>query len=78
MLPIPWKDNILIPNNFFVANVRLRSLRTSLVRKGILDRYHSEIVKLLESGYAEEVPDAASSEKVWYLPHHPMISDKKT
>ena len=82
-LPIPWKDEVVIPDNLEVARSRLRSLRHSIVKKGILDRYEVEIKKLVDKGYAEPVSNIVeggsqnSSSKMWYLPHHAVISDKK-
>ncbi len=79
VLPIPFKENVLIPNNFDVADCRLKSLKKSLLKRGLFDRYGDEMVKMIEKGYAEKVPiDAVDrKEKVWYLPHHGVISDKK-
>ena len=81
-LPIPWKDDVVVPDNLEVARSRLRSLQTSVVKKGILGRYEVEIQKLVEKGYAEPVSNIVSgipnsSSKTWYLPHHAVISDKK-
>lgn len=79
-MPIPWKQGVQVPDNEELARSRLRSLRRSLGRRGILDRYDSEIQKLLVKGYAEQVTDSEiqnSSSKIWYLPHHGVISDKK-
>jgi hypothetical protein len=78
-LPIPWKENVVIPNNVSVARSRLDSLNASLHRKGLFYQYDSEIKKLLDAGYAEKVdyPDVQLCEGVWYLPHHAVISDKK-
>ena len=56
-LPIPWRDPCApIPNNVSLATHRLQSLRKSLAKKGLIERYDSEIQKLLRSNYAEEVP----------------------
>ena len=79
VLPIPWKDDIDIPNNRMVALSRLNSLHTTLNRKGIFKSYDSEIKKLLTMGYAECVlqSEASRFEDVWYLPHHAVLSEKK-
>ncbi|KAJ8043465.1 hypothetical protein HOLleu_10558 [Holothuria leucospilota] len=56
-LPIPWRDRSEpLPNNFVVAKPRLDNLHKRLLKEGIYDRYNAEIAKLLERGYAEEVP----------------------
>ena len=76
-LPIPWKRGVSIPNNYGVAKHRLSSTTTSVTRKGILTRYNEEMDKLFEKGFAEQVDLARKSDKVWYLPHHAVVTDKK-
>lgn len=77
-LPIPFKPNIEVPNNFQVALSRLQRNRDSLQKRDLYDRYHCEIVKLLSEGYAERVPPGgASGDRVWYLPHQAVVTDKK-
>ena len=62
-----------------VAESRLRSLKRSLDKRGLTQKYSLEIEKLLSSGYAEKVPigNTDLSDKVWYLPHQAVISDSK-
>ena len=79
-IPIPWRDETVeIPNNITVANSRLQSLKKSLSRKGLNERYKQEIMKLLVNGYAEEVPiqEIHAKRRTWYLSHHAVITDKK-
>ena len=78
-LPIPKREGALFPNNYVAAESRLTSLVKSLKRKGLMSRYNDEIVKLLNKGYAEPVEETECEEidSVWYLPHHPVITDKK-
>lgn len=78
-LPIPWKHDIQMPNNIAVASSRLKSLKSGLSKKGLFTRYDDEIQKLLQNGYAESVPDGEiqSAEKVWYLPHQAVVTEKK-
>jgi len=78
-LPIPWKSSCTVPNNISVAMSRLKSLKASLTKRGLSSRYHDEIVKLLQKGYAEVVPDREihKSSRVWYLPHQAVLNDKK-
>ena len=78
-LPIPWKPNVCLPNNMGVALRRLESLRVSLVKRGLMEKYNSEVKSLLAKGYAEAAPPLpyVSSAKVWYLPHQCVVSDKK-
>lgn len=78
-LPIPWKSNVKVPNNMMVAMSRLKSLKTSLAKRGLTDRYKLEIAKLCSKGYAEKIPnhEIVKSGGVWYLPHQGVTSDKK-
>ena len=78
-LPIPWKPNIDVPNNFSHALSRLKSLKSNLVKRDLLSRYDSEMLKLIDAGYAELVPstEIGFSDKSWYLPHHGVINDKR-
>ena len=54
-LPIPWKENVFLPNNLSVPQSRIRSLMSNLRKKGLVDRYDVEMKTMLENGYAEEV-----------------------
>ena len=80
-MPIPFKRNPPnLPNNKQVAEKRLQSLQKRLNKDANLkERYTEELNKLLEKGYAEEVPqdDKRDDGKVWYLPHHPVFNPKK-
>ena len=79
-LPIPWKNrDSPLPNNFQVAKSRLDSLCKKLKRDNLTERYDQEITKLLANGYAEKVPDneISNAQRVWYLPHHSVITEKK-
>lgn len=78
-IPIPWKPDVKLPINLVMARSRLASLKASLERKGLISLYGGEIQKLLSKGYAELVPSNAGMnlDKVWYLPHQAVITDKK-
>ena len=80
-LPIPWKDpEVSFPNNYIVAKSSMDSLVKKLKRDNLFDRYEQEIDKLLDKEYAENVPQDAlhcNSGKIWYLPHHSVITAKK-
>lgn len=78
-IPIPWKDGVYLPNNIVVAKSRLRSLRTSLDRRGLWDRYSQEVDKLLSLGFAEPVPreEIGRDAGVWYLPHQAVLNPNK-
>ena len=49
-LPIPWRNpGAIIPNNYSVAKYRLDSLKKSLVKKELFNRYDAEVEKMLTS-----------------------------
>ena len=50
-----------------------------LKRDNMNQRYDAEINVLIKKSYVELVPprDICSSERMWYLSHHAVISDKK-
>ena len=80
-IPIPWKrDRPCLPNNQCVARHRLHSLQKRLESKGLTEKYGEGINKFLDKGYAERVPENEldlDDGTVWYLPHHPVISEAK-
>ena len=78
-LPIPWKPNVSVQNNHELALSRLMSLKSSLDRKGTYSRYDHEIQKLLNKGYAENISGGnCQNSKILYLPHHAVVTEKKT
>ena len=77
-IPIPWRDNVQVSNNVSLALTRLKSLKSSISKKGIASQYNAEITKLLDKGYAEPVPiNRLESSEVWYLPHHAVVNPRK-
>ena len=63
-----------------MAEKRLESLKRRLMNNSELHRrYTQEMSKYVDEGYAELVPDddIKKSEKIWYLPHHPVFNPKK-
>ena len=81
-LPIPFRhEESRLPDNKEVAERRLASLRSRLIRNPELSlRYRQEMKSLLDEGHAEQVPfhDSSSApNKIWYLPHHPVLNPKK-
>ena len=81
VLPIPWKDGRPnLPNNKVVAKHRLNSLTKRLNKSDLTETYDQNMHKLIDSGYAEQVPRGeltVDDGSVWYLPHHPVISESK-
>lgn len=91
-LPLPLrKEPIELPNNRSAALRRLYQLKRRFQsRKG--QKYYSDYMefmkKLLDSGYAERVPEIPESERatgdqartksnIWYIPHHGVYHPKK-
>ena len=83
-IPPPWRDpSEKVPNNFFVAKKRLDILfdKKFKTNPDVHEKYKIEIDKLVENNYAEEISNeelfSPESERVWYLPHHYVTSEKK-
>ena len=75
-------DNIQLPNNYFLSLVQLKCLKKRLSQDTTLkENYSKIIVEDLQKGYVITVHDAhmfeQRSDKVWYLPHHPVINPNK-
>ena len=78
-LPIPFRDDIF-PNNRYSCMGRLQSLMKRLERTHMTHVYDENLFKFIDKGYMEQVPDNLldrNDGKVFYLPHHPVVSDKK-
>ena len=76
-LPIPWKSDVHVPNNFGLAEARLKSLCVKLQKCNLFEKYDSEIQALLDKSYAEPVPIYDINKPVvWYLPHHCVVNKK--
>ena len=95
-LPRPLKnENLELPNNRIAAFRRLSQLKSCIKRRfeskngrKYYDDYVEFMKKLIDSGYAERVPetsnsklpssnDAESKRNVWYIPHHGVYHPKK-
>ena len=79
VLPIPFKSTPPeLPDNRHVAERRLSCLGRRLKRdSNLLERYKSEIDKLLQKGYAEQVVDQGRPGTTWYIPHHCVLNPNK-
>lgn len=81
-LPLPLKEeNVNMPKNYQQAQQRVISLKRKLEKNA---EHHSEYTAFLqgviESGYAEMVPDDELNKEsgtVWFLPHHAVHHPKK-
>ena len=81
-MSIPFKEESpCLMNNLTMAEKRLKLLGKRLNKdENLKMKYTNEIQKLLEIGYAKEVPQedlTRADGKVWYLPHHPVFNPRK-
>ena len=91
-LPLPLKnETIALPNNKTAALRRLSQLKRRFMgRNGqqYYEHYVEFMKKLIESGYAESVPEITEADhtshdqgrkkqNVWYIPHHGVYHPKK-
>ena len=71
---LPWKEeDVHLPNNKFVAEKRLFSLKKKLLAdQDLCDKYCSKMSEYLDKGYASLIPEGmlAGSDRTWYVPHH--------
>ena len=81
VLPIPWRnDKPDFSNNVFVAKHLLKSLESRLDKTDLRGNYEDVLMKMVSDGYAELVPAEHldnNDGKVWYLPHHAVVTEKK-
>ena len=82
-IPLPIRDKQLtLPNNRTMALNRLKPLKRRFQSsEGYRQHYVEFMNKVIESGYAERVPEGNSledkSKPVWYIPHHGVYQPKK-
>ena len=77
---LPWKQNIQLPNNYFLAKAQLRSLEKRLNEdKQLADTYSSLIQNDIVKGHVEETDREPSPtcSQLRYLPHHPVQHKQK-
>ena len=79
---LPFKrDDITMPNNKCIAEQRIQSLKRKFEKnKQYEEEYTSFVTKMIDSGYAEVVPENelnVEAGNVWYLPHHGVYHPKK-
>ena len=80
-LPLPLKEeNLVLPNNRAMVEKRLQGLKKKMIgNKQYRDHYKAFMADLLKKGYAEKIPnnsDEQANGRVWYLPHHGVITLK--
>ena len=74
---LPWKTgNYHLPDNYRLSQSRMQSQLRKLKKElEKLQAYHEIITDQLNEGIVEKVMAASSSERVHYLPHHPIIRE---
>ena len=81
-LPLLWRDDsCVLPDSKDVALKRLKGLKKRLQRDELLHKaYTEQMDATLNKGYAEKVPDEEinCNRRHWYIPHHPVVTPKKT
>lgn len=80
-LPLLWKNAaVTLPESKAMAYNRLQGVKQKLLRdEELRKKYCEQMNKVLEKGYAERVPDnqCQTSNRVWYIPHHPVVNPNK-
>ena len=81
-MPLPWRTKVVdLPNNEMYAYRRLISLKGRFIRMPELWKQYDAIIKThLAKGYIERIQlgTGRQYQKVWYLPHHPVLNPRKT
>ncbi|XP_068207466.1 uncharacterized protein [Palaemon carinicauda] len=79
-IPIPWKSDFQVSNNYVMALSRFKATKRSLMRRGLFTQYDGEMQKLISKGYAEAVSTNVSipGTKVGHLSQQAIVSNKKT
>ena len=74
---LPWRENVMLPNNYFMARVQWHALQKRLERDNQLkQRYMTTIFDDMDKGYIAAVTNQ-DAKNIWYLPHHPVINKQK-
>ena len=81
-VPMLWKtDSVKLPNNKAVALKRFKYLLTKLRKDPELyAKYKETFEKYIEKGYARRMTSdeaAHTTDRTWYVPHHPVFNPKK-
>ena len=76
----PWKTHVNLPTNYGLAYGRLRGLFTRLQSQpALLERYNAVLEDQLQKGIVEFAPFSTegSTNRLHYIPHHPVITPGK-
>ena len=73
---LPWKEDITLPNNYFMAKFQWHALQQRMDRDtNLRDRYEGTINDMDKNYFTTANPSCRFS--IWYLSHHPMINKQK-
>ncbi|KAF2894389.1 hypothetical protein ILUMI_11784 [Ignelater luminosus] len=75
---LPWKSDGAVDNNYFSALSQMKNLTFKLLKNTRLIEYDKVIREFMDNEIAEEIPSDCSSEKTYYMPHHPVYREDKT
>ena len=78
-VPLPWRPGAdTLPNNREMVEKRLEGLKRRLWRNPQLkSRYFEVMQRNIDLGYVERLEKPTHHERIWYLPHHPVVNPKK-
>lgn len=80
-MPLPFRNEaITLPNNKYLATIRLKHLKRRLLKdKQYCSQYTEFMTDLIEKGYAEAVPPDMTPRngQLWYIPHHGVYHPRK-
>ena len=74
-VPLPFKCEIQLPNNRWIAMKRAESLKRKFMKDKVFQEdYEGFISNMLIKGYARP---AETNEKRWFIPHHGVYHSTK-
>lgn len=76
-----WKtDCPMLPNNYEMANSRLRNTEKRLIRQPLVgEDYQRVITSYVDKGYIRKVqPTENKPKSTWYLPHFPVYRPERS
>ena len=75
--PLPLRPKSVLPSNLFVARSRLNSLKKKLQgQPDLRESYVVAMEEMITLGFAERCPKTQIPGRVWYIPHHAVVTDK--
>ena len=76
-MPLPFKKEPELPNNYNYAKLRLEHLKKKLNNPTYREHYIDFMEEMVEKGYAEKVSSANEESHVNYIPHHGVYHPQK-